>query len=52
MKQVRQSFRFELDQNGQRRGGRRKGAGWTRKGIEIAFRMRSGLTSIIDGLCT
>jgi hypothetical protein len=30
MKQVRQSFRFELDQNGQRRGGRRKGAGWTR----------------------
>jgi REP element-mobilizing transposase RayT len=32
MKQVQQSFRFELDKNGQRRGGRRKGAGRTRKG--------------------
>jgi putative transposase len=32
MKQVQQSFRFELDKNGQRRGGKRKGAGRTRKG--------------------
>jgi REP element-mobilizing transposase RayT len=32
MKQVQQSFRFELDKNGQRRGGRRKGAGRTRQG--------------------
>jgi REP element-mobilizing transposase RayT len=32
MKQVQQSFRFELDKNGQRRGGKRKGAGRTRRG--------------------
>jgi putative transposase len=32
MKQVQQSFRFELDKNGQRRGGKRKGAGRTRQG--------------------
>jgi hypothetical protein len=52
MKQVQQSFRFELDKNGQRRGGKRKG-GWSdaEGGIEIAFRMRSVLTSISDGPC-
>jgi hypothetical protein len=52
MKQVQQSFRFELDKNGQRRGGKRKGLDGRVWGIEIGFRMRSVLTLMNVGLCT